>query len=472
MIEEISLNSIDPRLRKQVDSAIKAIDAGNAAQALNVCMAVLAKYPGCYEVRRILRAAQAKIAASKKTNAISKLFGGLGEKPKLMKIASIAKKDPGTALHMAEDLVNKDPTSIGGLNLIGDIATEAEMPQTAITAYEAVHGLTRTDVPSMLRLGRAYVAAKDAEKAIGVAQKILKIAPMNDNAQSLLKDASIAATMFKGDWEKDTSFRDKLKDSEEAVKLEQQSRLTTDRESLERMAAEKAALVEQEPENINHYRDIASYYKAMNELDAALQWIKAARQTPLGQSDTSLERQEFELQSDIFQKRIADATAALEKDPSDATAKAALEAAKKEEHSFRVEYARLMVEKYPNDYGFRYDLGALLLEEGNNDDAIKQFQYSQRNPKVRMKSLLFLGRAYLNKKFYDLAAEALSTAQSEIPIMNDIKKDVTYELAYCYEQMNKMEQAIAQYKVIYGADISYKDVAKKIDDFYTKRANS
>lgn len=471
MVEEISINDIDPRLRKQVDTASKAIDSGNAAQAVNVSMAILAKYPGCYEVRRILRKAQARVAQEKKIGAVSKLFASLGEKPKLMKIASFAKKDPGQAIQVAEDVVNKNPTSVAALKLIGEIATENKMPQTAITAYEAVYGLARNDIPSMILLGRAYVEARDAEKAIGVAQRILQISPMNEEAQSLLKDASIAATMFKGDWEKDASFRDKLKDSDEAVKLEQKSRLTTDRASLEQLIAEKAALVEQDPENIGHYRDIASYYKSMGELEASLQWIQAARQTPLGTGDTSLEKEEFDLQSSIHENKIADASAKVEANPNDEATKAALEEAKKDDHKFRIEYAKLMVEKYPNDYGFRYELGTLLFDEGNYDEAIKQFQYSQRNPKVRSKSLLFLGRAYLNKRFYDLAAESLLTAQNELPIMNEMKKEITYELASSYEQMGKMEEAITQYKVIYGADIGYRDVAKKIDDFYTKKSS-
>ena len=35
--------------------------------------------------------------------------------------------------------------------------------------------------------------------------------------------------------------------------------------------------------------------------------------------------------------------------------------------------------------------------------------------------------------------------------------------------MGKAEQAFNEYKEIYSADISYKDVAKQINDYYSKK---
>jgi hypothetical protein len=51
--------------------------------------------------------------------------------------------------------------------------------------------------------------------------------------------------------------------------------------------------------------------------------------------------------------------------------------------------------------------------------------------------------------------------------MDDLKKDVIYELAGCYEAMGKKEEAIGEYKILYSEDIGYRDVADKINAFYT-----
>ena len=134
-----------------------------------------------------------------------------------------------------------------------------------------------------------------------------------------------------------------------------------------------------------------------------------------------------------------------------------------------MENARVMVDRYPNDFNYRYIYGQLLFDDGKLDDAIMQFQLSQRNPKVRLQSLLGLGRAFILGQKYDLAVDQLETAKKEAKLMNDSKKEIIYELATAYEKMGEAEKAFNQFKEIYSADISYKDVAKKINDYYESK---
>ena len=53
--------------------------------------------------------------------------------------------------------------------------------------------------------------------------------------------------------------------------------------------------------------------------------------------------------------------------------------------------------------------------------------------------------------------------------MTDQKKDVLYQLGSAYEQQGDMDKAIVEFKALYGADISYRDVSQKIDDFYSNK---
>jgi hypothetical protein len=52
--------------------------------------------------------------------------------------------------------------------------------------------------------------------------------------------------------------------------------------------------------------------------------------------------------------------------------------------------------------------------------------------------------------------------------MDETKKDVIYELGACYELMGKPELAIEEFKMIYSEDIGFRDVADKINAFYSK----
>ena len=54
--------------------------------------------------------------------------------------------------------------------------------------------------------------------------------------------------------------------------------------------------------------------------------------------------------------------------------------------------------------------------------------------------------------------------------MDDRKKDAIYELACCHEAMNNPEKAFDEFKAVYSADISFRDVADKINSFYQQRA--
>ena len=97
------------------------------------------------------------------------------------------------------------------------------------------------------------------------------------------------------------------------------------------------------------------------------------------------------------------------------------------------------------------------------------FSTAQRNAKVRLDAILYLGKAYRLKGFYDLAIEQLNSLKNEIQIMDERKKNTIYELGCCYEGMQNPELAIEEFKLVYSSDISYRDVADKINAFYERK---
>jgi tetratricopeptide (TPR) repeat protein len=112
----------------------------------------------------------------------------------------------------------------------------------------------------------------------------------------------------------------------------------------------------------------------------------------------------------------------------------------------------------------------LLFEKGSYDDALPHFQLAQRNAKVRLDAILYLGRSYSHKGFHDLAIEQFSALKNEIQIMDDRKKNAIYELGCCFDSMGNHEKAIEEYKLVYSADISFRDVSDKINAFYESKS--
>jgi hypothetical protein len=53
-------------------------------------------------------------------------------------------------------------------------------------------------------------------------------------------------------------------------------------------------------------------------------------------------------------------------------------------------------------------------------------------------------------------------------LMDDMKKDIVYELGCVFEATGNIEKAVEQFKEIYSVDIGFRDVAEKIEKYYKK----
>ena len=227
-------------------------------------------------------------------------------------------------------------------------------------------------------------------------------------------------------------------------------------------------LVQAEPQNLNHYRQLSDYYQRYGDLQNAIAWIQQARKLEAGKGDISLEEKERLLTLEYYDGIIEQWEKALSEDANNQDSKKGYANAVLAKKQFQRQQLESLVQRYPNEYGYRFELGCLLFEEKDYDGCLPHFQLAQRNAKVRLDAILFLGQAYLNKRFFDLAIEQFKSLKSEIQVMDERKKDAVYQLGCCYESMGDAEQAIEEFKLVYSADISFRDVADKSNEFYAK----
>jgi tetratricopeptide (TPR) repeat protein len=466
-IKEITLKELDPRLQKQLEQHEKSIDR-NPAVVIEICNNILARSPGALDARRLLRKAQRKSIPAPK-GGMTKFFGSMTNVPFVLKSGSRMKSDPKSVLDEAEKLLTVNPYDTQALKMEAQAATMMGMMGTAALAYENIRDVQPENIENLLALGNALIDAGQSKEAIKCGERILELKSGDGDAQALLRRASVAVTMDKGKWDEQTSFRDKLADADKAQALEQEARMANDEETITRLINKLIDAIQKDQENINLYRDIIGYYKQIQKFEEALEYVRKARQQPLGKADPTLEKQESDLTVSVMRHKLEQLEVAVVTDPS---RQAELEELKKAELLFRVQEAKGRVEKYPNDYGFRYDYGILLFETNQIDLAIRELQMARRNPKVTNRATLFLGRAYRVKGIYDLAIEALNQTKNEMPVMSDLKKEIIYELALCYRAAGNVEKAVDEYKTIYSNDIDYKDVAKIINEYYEKKTLS
>lgn len=457
---------LDPRFVRQIENAEKSI-VKNPEYVIDICNTVLGKYPNCVEVRRLLR--QAQYRKYGKGNAVAKAMAAVKTLGLSMKAASMIKS--GKALDVmaqAESLLNQCPDNPAAVKALISAAESLGYFGVAATGYMALVQYQPTE-QNLLALANEYLKNKQPDEAMQVCETILNKNRANGEAQALARSASVMKTMNKGKWEEEGSAKDKVKDAKAQLERERQTSSVNDAATLEKFVADLKEKIAADVQNVNLYREICGYLRALNRYSEALEYVRQARKQPLGAGDTTFEKLENDLVVLEVEKNIADLREQLNADPDNAELAEKLKQAQKNEHDIRLANAKEMVERYPNDFNYRFVLGSIYLEDGVLDEAIKQLQIAQRNPKVRLQALLGLGRAFFRGGKFDLAVEQLSTAKTESKIMNDAKKEIIYELASVYEKMGKKDLAFAEYKEIYTADASYKDVSAKVDFYYSQK---
>ena len=118
-------------------------------------------------------------------------------------------------------------------------------------------------------------------------------------------------------------------------------------------------------------------------------------------------------------------------------------------------------ERYPNNLGFKYDLGLRYQMKGDNDEAIKQFQISKKEPRRAGLSCLALGQCFQAIKQYSLAMANYQEAIEKIPDRDaDNRKKAYYLAGKLSLSLNELDRANEFLAKLADIDFSYKDVSE------------
>ena len=120
------------------------------------------------------------------------------------------------------------------------------------------------------------------------------------------------------------------------------------------------------------------------------------------------------------------------------------------------------VERYPNDLHLRYELGLQYYTYGYYDEALEHLQLAQKSPKDRLWALYYLAMCFLAKDQIDMGIMQLETARDQLPMMDDLKKKVVYQLGACAEAQGDLEKAYQYYKDVYSTDVGFEDLSERM----------
>jgi len=461
---EVSEANISRRTRDLFDRGLVAMERDNLPYAMDMFMAALETEPRFLKCRKFLRAAAIKFINETKGGKVSHFTATLSGLPMLIsgKMA-LRSGDAIRALGIAEKLLRTDPLNMQFVHLLCDAAQKADMPEAAIHTLNVVREYNQQDMALLRDLGNLYMEVNLPDEARKCYETIVAMRPNDAVALQALKNAMARDTMLKGGWDesaKEGSYRKVIKDVKEAEVLEADNKAVRDESNTEMLIKDTEAKMKNEPDNINYRRALAKLYVQISRFDDAVRVLEEGRRAA-GGADPQLDQALTEIKLKQYDAEIKQC-----RENGDS---AGADAKEKEKHAFHFKSVQTHVERYPNDLLLRFEFGKLLYEGGQYNEAVQQFQLAQRNPKFHTQSLYHLGMCFMQKTQFDLAKEQLEKAAEDLTEMNALKKEIYYQLGSLLEKAGNFEQAADRYyKEIYQTDISFRDVAAKIEKSYKK----
>ena len=440
--------------------AQSAFEIRNFTYAISLCHAVLKEAPGFLDARKLARnSAAAELLGKKKKKG---LFGGSGLS--LIKIPSMGKKDPEGAMLLLEKELAKEPYDGQANDLLFDNALRLNMLNTAAFALETVRKGSPENTKLLHKLAEHYLARDMPQEAADVYNDIVKQDGTDMDAIKGAKDATARASMKKQKWEEAQSFRDVMKSSDDAAELESANRAAMTKDQMESRLAQLSEEYAQDNQNLSLVKQIANLYEQMENWPEAYSFYQYAFE--LSSQDVALQNKAAYMKDKASEYELAQLKANCEADPENVELKEKYDQLLQERTSEQVTEAQQRVDRNPTDPQLRYELGLALYNAGNHSDAIPHLQQATRNPHIRTRVLLLLGRTFKAKHMHDLAIKQLSDALEELHGMDGTKKEVLYEKGLIHEDMGDKEAALDSFKQIYEVDYGYRDVAKRVEESY------
>jgi tetratricopeptide (TPR) repeat protein len=463
---EKSLNEIPADLRRLFTRALDAAQRENPDYAITLFCQILEKEPALFDCRRALRAEQVKKAEKANAGFFRKMMSGAGASPHIAKAKLALSRNPAEAMAIAEQVLNSDPNNSFAHRIIVDAANALELPKTAAMSLEALVRHSPRDKTLLMEYAElaSQIGGETASGAERAMDELVRSGGFDPDLAQAQKNMSARKTMDEGGYGAleggKGSYRDILRNKDEAVTLEQAQRVQKSEDTGARLIKEYEARLDAEPDNTRMIRSLAELYTEKKDFDRALEMYDRLKHSTNAGADSALDRaigetkikkMDFELsQLNPFAPDHVDQIARI----------------KAEKAEFKLNECKQRVEKYPTDLAIRFELGQLYFEAGKVGEAIGEFQKAQQNPNKRIPALSYLAQCFAKRGMHDSAVRTLQNAIKEKQVFDEEKKDLIYNLGCVLDAMNKRSEALEQFLQIYETDISYRDVAAKVDSHY------
>jgi len=211
-MNEVPSSELDLRLQKQVALAKNALTPEGTDYVIQVCGELLKKNPAAYEVRAVLWEALLPLLGESGT-ATQWLANKSAALQFQLAARKLLKKDPLDCVRLCDEALTKKQFFREVFVSLQKAASSLQWIETRLLALQAIIALQVDKPKPRIELAEALLEAKRPKQAIEQLEYILSLEPTHAEAQTLLKNASVAETLQRGNWEdQGSSFRTKIND--------------------------------------------------------------------------------------------------------------------------------------------------------------------------------------------------------------------------------------------------------------------
>lgn len=132
-----------------------------------------------------------------------------------------------------------------------------------------------------------------------------------------------------------------------------------------------------------------------------------------------------------------------------------------------------LIERYPTEFRYQFELGELLVSQGRHLEALPHFEAAQCARELCPSALLAAGKCLMEQGTYDLAREQLEGAlRLGDMFLQGEQLEAMYALAETCEKLGGVQDALDLYKKVYAIDVTFADVGGRLQALLVRKGST
>ena len=390
------------------------------------------------------------------------MFTGIGVRAAVKK--AVGKKQWDDVLTKGHEALKLNPWDIATLTAMAEASEKLGHEEPQLLYLRSARDANPKD-PDINRICALALANRGLfSQAIDCWHKVEQAKPDDLEAQKAIAELAVARTRREGEYDEEGT-------SKKALQAQSSAGATVASGDEEELSPEDLIRqkIKKHPLNVDNYRELSQIYLNRDDFKKAAKVLTRAYEV----SEKDIEIRELledaqlrALRKDLMELDKSRKTTGSKEDDK------RFDELKREFNEKALLFAKNRSDRYPNNLAFKFELGQRYQNVGKYDDAIKQYQAAQSDPRRKGVCMLALGQCFETIKQHRLALNHYEMAIAEIPDRDAKNKKYSLYLAgklsLAIKDLDRAEKLLT---VLAELDFSYRDVSQVLDKIGQLRQN-